>query len=202
MVTMYAQLLPRSRAATNADEVEFSNHVVEGIQRVTALIDALLSYSRGLPARADGAIPTDAEAVARKTLLNLAPIVEKRSAVIVIDPLPSVMIEPGALADVFEQLLLNAVEYAREGVPPRVHVGATSDGDEIRFAIRDNGIGIQPEYHARILRLFRRLHGADTPETGVGLPRCRRLIENYGGRLWLESEPGVGSTFYFNLPAN
>lgn len=99
----------------------------------------------------------------------------------------------------FEQLFLNAISYAREGVPPRIHVSSARRNGEISFAVEDNGIGIKPEHQARIFELFRRLHGPEHPGIGVGLPLSRRLIENYGGRLWLDSVPGQGSTFYFTL---
>lgn len=115
------------------------------------------------------------------------------------DPLPSVRIGHGALTDVFKHLLLNAVEYRREGVPPRIHISSTQTNGEVCFAVKDNGIGIKPEHHARIFELFRRLHGLEYPGIGVGLSLCKRLIENQGGKVWLESEPGVGSSFYFTL---
>lgn len=201
MVTTYSQLLLRRRSANTQDEVEFSGYITEGVERVTALIDGLLAYSRNLRAPADLSAHTDADAAARKALRNLAPMIEERSASIAVDSLPAVRIEPEALLEIFEQLLLNALEFSREGVPPRVHVTATRRNGEICFAVEDNGIGIKPEHHARVFELFRRLHGAEYPGIGVGLPLSKRLIENYGGRLWLESQPGLGSTFYFTLAA-
>jgi signal transduction histidine kinase len=201
MVTMYSQLLLRGRPPENEDEAEFAGHIREGVDRVTALIDGLLAYSRNLRSPSDTSISAEANAVAREALHTLASMIEDLSGSITIDALPSVRIEHDALFDVFKQLFLNALEYNREGVPPCVHVSASRQNDEVCFAVRDNGIGIKPEHQARIFELFRRLHGAEHPGIGVGLPLCRRLIENYGGRLWLESEPGVGSTFYFTLAA-
>ncbi len=201
MVTTYSQLLIRTRASASEDELEFSRFIGEGVERMTALIDGLLSYARNLRVPAGKPARTEADTAARDALDSLENRIEERSAAIAIDPLPAVRIEPEALRNVFEQLILNALEFSREGVPPRIHVTALRQNDAVRFAIEDNGIGIEPEHHQRIFQLFRRLHGAEYPGIGVGLPLSRRLIENYGGRLWLESEPGVGSTFYFTLPA-
>jgi signal transduction histidine kinase len=201
IITTYSQLLLRQRPATTADEVEFAGYITDGAQRVTALLDGLLAYSRNLRAPADLSVHADAEKAARTAISHLASFIEERGAVIVVDALPSVGMEMEALVDVFAQLFLNAMSYSREGVPPRVHVGSTRSRNEIRVSVQDNGIGIKPEHQARIFELFRRLHGTESPGIGLGLPLSRRLIENYGGRLWLESQPGVGSTFHFTLAA-
>ena len=201
IVTTYAQLLLRRRAAATPDELEFCGYIADGVERLRALLDGLLEYSRNLRVPADLSAQSEAETAARMAVENLAPIIEERAAAIVIDALPAVLIEPEALMDVFEQLLLNALSYGREGVPLRIHVSCTRSKNEIRFSVEDNGLGIKPEHQARIFELFRRLHGPEYPGIGVGLPLSRRLIENYGGRLWLNSEPGVGSTFFFTLTA-
>lgn len=201
LVTTYAQLLLRRRPPTTPDEAEFVGYISEGVEKVTALLDGLLEYSRNLRAPADPLVHTDAGTAARKAIQNLTSMIEQRAARIVIDTLPSVRIELAALVDVFEQLFHNALTYARLGVPPLIQVSSTRNKNEIRFSVQDNGIGIEPEHQARIFELFRRLHGPERPGIGVGLPLSRRLIENYGGRLWLESEPGVGSTFFFTLTA-
>lgn len=201
MVTAYSQLLVRRRSSASEDEVEFSRFIGEGVERITALIDGLLSYARNLRVPPGNSTHTEADTAAREALGTLMNRIEERSAAIIIDPLPPVKIEPEALRNVFEQLILNALEFSREGVPPRIHVTSLRQADAVRFAIEDNGIGIEPEHHQRIFQLFRRLHGAEYPGIGVGLPLSKRLIENYGGQVWLESEPGVGSTFYFTLPA-
>jgi signal transduction histidine kinase len=201
MVTSYAQLLLRRRPATSEDEVEFCRHITEGAERATALLDGLLAYARNVRTPVDPSLETEAERAAGEAILSLAPVMEILSATAVVEPLPTVRIAHLALLDVFKHLLLNALEYRREGVPPEIHISCTRQDRDICFAVQDNGIGIKPEHQARIFELFRRLHGAEHPGIGVGLPLCRRMIENYGGRLWLESEPGVGSTFYFTLAA-
>jgi light-regulated signal transduction histidine kinase (bacteriophytochrome) len=201
MVTSYAQLLLRRRPATSEDEVEFCRYITEGAERATALLDGLLAYARNVRTPVDPSLETEAERAAGEAILSLAPVMEILSATAVVEPLPTVRIAHLALLDVFKHLLLNALEYRREGVPPEIHISCTRQDRDICFAVQDNGIGIKPEHQARIFELFRRLHGAEHPGIGVGLPLCRRMIENYGGRLWLESEPGVGSTFYFTLAA-
>lgn len=201
IVTTYSQLLLRHRPATSSDEVEFASYITEGAERVTALLDGLLAYSRNLRAPADLSVHADAEKAARTAISHLASVIEERGASIVVDALPAVRMEMEALVDVFEQLFLNAISYGREGVPSRVQVSSRRSKNEIRVSVEDNGIGIKPEHQARVFELFRRLHGAESPGIGLGLPLSRRLIENYGGRLWLESEPAAGSTFYFTLAA-
>jgi signal transduction histidine kinase len=201
MVATYTQMLLRGRHSSDPEEVEFSRYITDGVERLAALIDGLVEYSRNLRAPVDLTIRTDADAVAREALRNLAPMIDECSATIAIDPLPAVNIEHDALLDVLQQLLTNAIAYRRDGVPPSIRVTATWRSHEICFAIQDNGIGIKPEHQERIFQLFRRLHGTEYPGIGVGLPLSKRLIENYGGRLWVESEPGVGSTFFFTVTA-
>ena len=203
IVTSYSQLLVRRRANTTPDEAEFSRFIAEGVDRAAALIDGLLAYARNLRPPADLSVTAEAGAVARQALSNLAVVIEMLSASLVIDPLPAVRIAPAALLEVFEHLFRNALEYAGEGVQPRIHVSCArtenESGFSVRFSVKDNGIGIKPEHHGKIFQLFRRLHGSEHPGIGVGLSLSKRLIENYGGRLWLESEPGAGSTFFFTL---
>jgi signal transduction histidine kinase len=197
----YAQMLLRRRPATDADELEFSRYINEGVERATALLDGMLAYARNVRAPVDLSIQTEAEEAAGEALVSLAQRMESLSATVTVDPLPAVMIDHQVLLDIFKHLFLNALEYQREGAPPSIRVSSTRRNDEICFAVQDNGIGIKPEHQARIFELFRRLHGVEYPGIGVGLPLCKRLIENYGGRLWVESEPGAGSTFYFTLAA-
>ncbi len=118
------------------------------------------------------------------------------------DPLPAVLADPTQLRQVFQNLIANAVKFRREGVPPRVHVAAERDGGMVRFSVADNGIGIDPQYFDQIFVVFRRLHAQMEYEgTGIGLAIVKRIVERHGGRIWVESEPGRGSTFFFTLPA-
>jgi signal transduction histidine kinase len=200
-IRSYTQLLLRRRPATGADELEFSRYISEGVERAMALLDGMLAYARNVRAPVDLFIESDAEEAAGEALHSLAQRMESLSATVKVDPLPAVMIGYKALIDIFKHLFLNALEYTREGAPPSIRVSSTRSNNEVCFAVQDNGIGIKPEHHARIFELFRRLHSVEYPGIGVGLPLCKRLVENYGGRLWLESEPGSGSTFYFTLTA-
>jgi signal transduction histidine kinase len=201
LVSTYTQLLLRRRSFTDPDEQEFARYIGEGVERVTALIDGLLAYARNLRPPVGEVSETDAEGVLKEVVETLRPHWERRGASLTAGPLPPVLVERGALVDVFHQLLLNALEFRREGVPAHISVTAESDAGMVRFAVKDNGIGIKPEHHERIFQLFRRLHGPEYAGIGVGLPLSKQVIENHGGRLWLESELGVGSTFYFTLPA-
>jgi signal transduction histidine kinase len=200
-IMSYTQLLLRKRPAVEPDEIEFSRYISEGVERAAALLDGLLDYARNVRAPVDLSIQTDADATAREALDSLDRVIEELSATVTFDALPCVLIARDSLLDVFKRLLLNALEYKRDGVPPVIHITATRQNGEARFAIADNGIGIKPEHQARIFELFRRLNSTERDGIGLGLPLCKRLIENHGGRLWLESEPGVGSTFYFTLGA-
>jgi light-regulated signal transduction histidine kinase (bacteriophytochrome) len=201
MVSTYTQLLLRRRPLIGPDEVEFAQYISQGVERVTALIDGLLAYAGNLQAPVDPSTETNAEAVALDVVERLTPMIQQRGAVVKVERLPCVRIEEAALFDIFQELFLNALEYRRPDQSPQICVSASEGQSEVCFAVRDNGIGIKPEHHDRIFQLFRRLHGDEYRGIGVGLPLCRRLIENYGGRMWLESEPGVGSTFFFTLEA-
>ena len=200
-ITSYTQLLLRRRPANTPDEIEFAAFITEGVERARALLDGLLAYARDVRTPFDVNSQADADAVAREALGALAPLMEKVSATGTVDPLPRVVIGHDALLDVFKHLFLNAFEYSREGVQPRIHVTSARCDNEICIAVHDNGIGIKPEHQARIFELFRRLHGSEYPGIGVGLSLCKRLIENHGGRIWVDSDPGVGSSFYFTLAA-
>ena len=117
------------------------------------------------------------------------------------DSLPSVPVHSTHLQQIFQNLIGNAIKYRRSGVAPFVHIGARRQNGEWRFSVSDNGIGIEPEYKQRIFGLFKRLHpGTEYSGTGIGLSLCQRIVGRYGGRIWVESEPGNGSTFFFALP--
>jgi signal transduction histidine kinase len=200
-IMSYTQLLLRKHPLAEPEEIEFGRYISEGVERASALLDGLLDFSRNVRAPADRSIQTDAGAAAQEALDSLDRMIEDLSATVTVDALPCVLIAHDSLLDVFRRLLLNALEYKRDGVPPSIHIRATRQNHEVCFAVADNGIGIKPEHQGRIFELFRRLNSTEREGVGLGLPLCKRLIENHGGRLWLESEPGVGSTFYFTLGA-
>ncbi|MEW6299160.1 MAG: PAS domain S-box protein, partial [Thermodesulfobacteriota bacterium] len=201
MVSTYVELLAkRYRGQLDADADEFIGYAVEGAQRMKALIDGLLAYSR-VESQGRALQPTDSEAVFQRVLTDLQPAIAESGATITHEPLPAVRADAVQLGQVLQNLLSNALKF-RGTAPPSIHVAAQRDGAFWRFAVRDNGIGIDPRYAQRIFQMFQRLHTRGKyPGTGIGLAICKRIIERHGGRIWVESEPGTGATFFFTLPA-
>ena len=200
MVAGYVQLLARRyQGKLDSDADEFIAFAVDGATRMQALIDDLLDYSR-VGTRAKKIEPTDCEAVLDGALSDLERAVEETGAVVTHDPLPRVMADEIQLGRVFQNLIGNAIKF-RGDEPPRIHVSAEEQQNEWRFTVRDNGIGIEPRHHDRIFAVFSRLHGRSAyPGTGMGLAICKRIVERHGGRIWVESELGKSSTFYFTMP--
>jgi chemotaxis family two-component system sensor kinase Cph1 len=125
--------------------------------------------------------------------------VRESGATITNDPLPSVQFDFAQLTQLFRQLLSNSMCF-RGAEPPKIHVSATDTGSAIQFSVRDNSIGIDPRYHEQIFGVFKRLHGREFPGTGIGLAICKRIVEQRGGRIWVESQLGQGATFHFTVP--
>jgi light-regulated signal transduction histidine kinase (bacteriophytochrome) len=144
--------------------------------------------------------PVSAGEALNGALANLQVPIEQSGATVTSDPLPVVPADGAQLTHLFQNLIGNAIKFRAER-PPEVHVGAERRDGEWRFAVRDNGIGIDPQYFERIFMIFQRLHTRSKyPGTGIGLAICQRIVERHGGRIWVESEPGRGSTFHFTLP--
>ena len=183
------------------ETVEFARCIEQGVERMGGLIDALLAYSRAMHQPLGPDSVADAQGAAEEARQTLGAAIEESSATVSIDRLPPVCAEAAPLAQIFQNLVANALKYRQPEVPPTVHISAETRGQEVRFAVRDNGIGIAPEHYNRIFDVFRRLHGEDYEGLGIGLAICKRLVERYGGRIWLDSELGAGSTFYFTLRA-
>lgn len=200
MVSSYLQLLERryqGRLDSEADE--FIAYAVDGATRMRDMINDLLDYSR-VDTRGKHFEPTDCEAVLDRTLENLKMVVEESGAVVSHDPLPTVMADNVQLIQLFQNLIGNAIKFCGKE-PPRIHILAEQKGKEWVFSVRDNGIGIDPEYAERIFQIFQRLHSRkEYPGTGIGLAICRRIVERHGGHIWVKSQPGTGSTFYFTIP--
>jgi light-regulated signal transduction histidine kinase (bacteriophytochrome) len=174
---------------------------VENADRMQQMIDALLDLSR-VKTRGNELVPTDVEALLTRTLNALRRAIEDAEAVITHDPLPMVMADRAQLTQVFQNLIANALKFQRQDVEPRVHIAAERTGEMWTFSVTDNGIGIDPAHTERIFHIFQRLHTeAEYPGTGIGLALCKRIVERHGGRIWVESAPGAGSTFYFTLRA-
>ncbi|MBI1895729.1 MAG: PAS domain-containing protein [Acidobacteria bacterium] len=200
-ISSYAQIL-KARYPDRLDEDgrEFLGYITAGVCRMNALITGLLALSRVIDRDAPQRWISAEEALgwARK---NLESSIEAAKATITNDPLPWVMASDVQLLQVFQNLLENAMKYAKPGEPPQVHISAHPEEDACTFRVTDNGIGIRAEHHERIFGVFKRLHGQNVPGTGIGLALCKKIIERHHGRIWVESTPGRGSTFCFSLPA-
>ena len=198
-ITSYAQLFSkRYRSRLDPDADEFIDYMVEASLWMNTLIDAVLSYSRLTRTEAQPPQPVDSEAALAVAVTNLRKVVEESGIEITHDPLPSVMGDRIQMIQVFQNLLSNAIKY-RNGSQPKVHVSATRDGEQLRLSVSDNGIGIPEQYWNRVFDLFLRLHSRPTSGAGIGLATCRKIVELQGGRIWLESKVGVGTTVYFTL---
>jgi len=200
MVSSYVQLLARRyKGQLDADADDFIGFAVDGAKRMQDLVNDLLAYSR-VGTRANPFERTDCEAVLALALGNLEFAIEESGAQVTHDALPVVVADGPQLAQVLQNLVANSIKFRSEQ-PPRIHVSATSIGDEWVFCVRDNGIGIDQQYHERVFVLFQRLHTRrEYPGTGIGLAICRRIAERHGGRIWVESELGEGSAFHFAVP--
>ncbi len=185
----------------DAKASELIQHAVEGSVRMQTLINDLLAYSR-VSSKAQPLEEVDSGKVLKNTLLNLRAAIEESHAQVIYNGLPAVFADPAQLSQLFQNLVGNALKY-RGDLPPEIRVDAVLEDDaHWRFAVRDNGIGIEPQYFERIFRLFQRLHTRrEYTGTGIGLALCKKIVERHGGRIWVESKPEKGSTFYFTLPA-
>jgi signal transduction histidine kinase len=186
----------RNKLDKEADEV--IKHTVDGATRMQTLIDDLLTYSR-LAMRDAPLETTDCARILRESLTNLEHSIKESKAIITHDPLPVINADATQLLQVFQNLISNAIKYRGERTL-KIHVGVEDKTIEWLFSIRDNGIGIAPQYATRIFRIFQRLHTRkEYSGTGIGLAVCKKIVERHGGRIWVESEPEEGSTFYFTL---
>jgi len=199
-VASFSQLMAETYAGRlDSDAGVFLERIREGAARMQSLLADVVDYW----ATATGdrqASPTDMEAVLSQALLSLDKQITERSAVATHNPLPAVTGDFEMLTKVLHHLIRNAIEYC--GAPsPRVHISSRRVDSDWVFSVADNGPGIDPAFQGRIFGVFKRLHGKEHPGNGLGLAFCKKAIEWHGGRIWLESTPGAGSTFYFTLPA-
>ena len=174
--------------------------MVDGVRRMQELIDALLQYSR-VGSKGQQMAPIHLDGAVDDAVANLRASIEESGARITRDDLPEVTADRGQLAQLFQNLIGNALKFRAERAPA-VHVGAEQRNGEWLLEVRDNGIGIDPEHRDRIFDIFERLHGRDRYQgTGIGLAICKKIVERHGGRIWVESEAGQGSTFRFTIPS-
>lgn len=199
-VASYTQLLTRRFQERFDDEAkEFMSYIVESVHRMDLLLSDLLAYSHQLNVKDQALSEVDAEAVLAGVLMNLDISIKETGAEITHDPLPQVLSDFVQLGQVFQNLIGNSIKYRSEE-PPRIHIAVEDRENDWLFGVRDNGIGIDPRYHEQVFGIFKRLHGREYPGTGIGLALVKRIIERQGGRIWLDSEVGKGSTFYFTIP--
>ena len=201
MVASYTQLLARRyRGKLDADADEFIRYAVDGVNRMQRLIQDLLAYSR-VGTRGHDFKPLAAGRALERALANLKALVDESGATLTVGELPQVLADETQLAQLFQNLVGNALKF-RGKEPPRVEVSAERQGAEWCFSVKDNGLGIEPQYFERIFVIFQRLHGKEEyPGTGIGLAICKKIVERHGGRIGLTSQPGQGTTFWFTLPA-
>ncbi|PYJ02479.1 MAG: hypothetical protein DME25_15885 [Verrucomicrobia bacterium] len=212
MITSYTQLIAkRYKEKLDDDAQEFMHFAVDGARRMQKLIQGLLEYSR-VGTRGKPFEPTDCEQMLSDALANLKVALEESGATVTRDPLPKLMADSIQLTQLFQNLIANALKFRTEK-PPHIHLGVERrlrvnaaslnvPPYEWIFQVRDNGIGIERRYFERVFIIFQRLHTPDRyPGTGIGLAICKKIVERHGGRIWVESEPGCGTTFSFALPA-
>ncbi|MGC0774403.1 MAG: PAS domain S-box protein [Candidatus Acidiferrum sp.] len=200
MVASYTQLLSRRyKGKLDSDADEFIAFAVDGAGRMQRLIQDLLAYSR-VGTKGQELLATSSEEALQQALINLRGAIAERGALVTHDPLPNVLADEMQLVQLFQNLVGNAIKYQNSGIP-KVHITAAQNGrQKWTFSVRDNGLGIDPQYFEKIFGMFQRLHKREEfAGTGIGLAICKKIVERHGGNISVESEPGHGSTFRFAL---
>lgn len=194
---MYKQY--RGKLDARADE--YLGYALQGALRMESLVQGLLSYTQAVSGASSGVPLASAQSSLEEALANLQTAIEESRADIEAHDLPAVEIEPVHLVQLLQNLIGNAIKY-RSDEPPRIRVSAERLGGSWRFCVQDNGIGIDPRYGEQVFGLFKRLHTADRYSgTGIGLALCQKIVQRYGGRIWVEPvSSGTGSCFCFTLP--
>lgn len=200
-VAVYSELLAERCKGLLDDQAQLClKYMKSGALRMEMLVRDLLAYTQS--AGVEGVVPdpVDAEEQLQTALANLGESIRASHAEVTHDPLPQLRMKALHLQELFQNLIGNAIKYRRAD-PPRIHVSAVKDDGFWRLSVADNGLGIEKEFHRQIFGIFKRLHTQEQfPGTGIGLAICQRIAERYGGRIWVESEPGEGSTFYITIP--
>ncbi|MGH9621173.1 MAG: ATP-binding protein [Bryobacteraceae bacterium] len=201
MLSIYSQMLERNCGSRlDDDSKEFLGYITEGAGRMDALLADLLAYLRVADALPAESVLIDAAAILDKSKANLSGMINDSSAEIRAELLPRVRVEEIHMLQLFQNLIGNAIKYRGER-PPMIRISCKREGAWRQICVQDNGIGIAPEYREQVFGIFKRLHNrSEYPGTGIGLAICQKIVDRYGGRIWVESEPGEGSTFCFTLP--
>jgi signal transduction histidine kinase len=198
-VQSYLQLIERRYVAKlDADGKAFIGFAVDGAKRMRQLINDLLAYAR-VSSRAKPFESTELAELVDQVLASMAATIRERGAVVTREALPRVQVDRAQMFQLYQNLVSNALKFTRD-CAPRIHLSSARQGDEWRLGVSDNGIGIDPAYADQVFEIFKRLHSAEEYEgTGIGLAICKKIVERHGGRIWVESQPGQGSTFCFTL---
>lgn len=204
MISIYTQLLGRRCGnLLDPDAHDFMKYTLDGAQRMEMLLRDLLAYTQAVNIRGTPEGWVESSEALQKAVANLQTIIDATDATIHVGQLPAVRAYDFHLVQIFQNLIGNALKY-RSAAPPVIEIRASAELENGRwlFSVRDNGIGIAPRFHEQVFGLFKRLHTAQQyAGTGIGLAICQKLVERYGGRIWLESDEGRGTTFFFTLPA-
>lgn len=198
-IVQFAQLLDRRYGDKLGDGKELLEFLIESAKRMAALVADLLAYAKVTSGPRQAPLPVDTNAVVETVLDNLRSLITESGAAITQDALPSISVDETKVVQLFQNLIANAIRYHRD-LLPRIHIGVADKHDHWMFSCRDNGVGIEPQFREQIFEPFKRLHGAELPGSGIGLAVCKKIVEQHGGRIWVESELGQGSTFLFTFP--
>ena len=201
VIAGYVHLLEERYAdQLDQDARDFIGFTVDATHRMRTLINDLLEYSR-VESHGSPFETVDCDSALSEAMADLEMSITESGAVITSDPLPDVYGDRVQIAHVLENLIANAIKFRREDAPPVIHVSSCRDDEGWQISVKDNGIGIRPLYHDRIFGMFKRAHKRSKyPGTGIGLALCSKMVERHGGRMWVDSQVGQGSTFYFTIP--
>ncbi|MFW9876126.1 MAG: ATP-binding protein [Candidatus Thorarchaeota archaeon] len=198
-IVSFSQLLEdKYKDKLDKDAKDFIQFITDGAKKMNNLIKDLLAYSR-ITTHAKPSELIDLEIILKDALFNLQESIKESGAIITYDKMPTLKVDKTQFMQLFQNLISNAIKFRREE-PPKIYIGVQIINEELLFSIKDNGIGIESKYFDRLFNIFYRLHTKEEyPGTGIGLPICKKIVQRYGGKIWVESEFGKGSTFFFTI---
>jgi light-regulated signal transduction histidine kinase (bacteriophytochrome) len=200
-IRIFSELLQKKYKGRLDDEADvYIDYCVQGATRMDQLIKDLLAYAQAPRASSESAEAVDLNTVLAKAVANLQSALEESHSTVSSDPLPTLLVEEIRIQQLFQNLIGNAIKYRRPEEAPRIRISAARRGEEWVFGVADNGIGIDPAYREKIFEVFTRLQPEKYAGTGLGLAICKRIVESFDGRIWVESDVGKGSTFFFAIP--